>query len=77
MITIPLIANLLNAFTSLYNTVYFTTMRMSCIMGTIVVGATFCMILVPVFVTLLGIYDACVDFAVSNSLVFVMCASYR
>lgn len=67
----------MNAFTSFYNTVYFTTMHTSYIMGTTVVGATFCMILVPMLVILLGFYYACVGFAVSSALVFVMCASFR
>lgn len=67
----------MNAFTSFYIMVYITTMHASYIMGTTVVGATFCIILVPMLVTLLGFYDACVDFVVSNALVFVMCASYQ
>lgn len=72
MISILLIANLMNVFNAFYGTVYTTTMHTSYIMRTTVVGAIACATLTPVLVLPLGTYGACVASAAGNALVFAM-----
>lgn len=72
MISILLIANLMNVFNSFYGTVYTTTMHTGYIMRTTVVGAITCVLLTPAFVSLVGVYGACAASAVSNASVFLM-----
>lgn len=72
MISILLIANLMNVFNAFYGTVYTTTMHTSYIMRTTVVGAVTCVALTPVFIVVLGTCGACVASAVGNALVFAL-----
>lgn len=72
MISILLIANLMNVFNSFYGTVYTTTMHTSYIMKTTAVGAVACVVFTPVLVMLLGIYGACAASTLGNALVFAM-----
>lgn len=72
MISVLLIANLMNVFNAFYGTVYTTTMHTSYIMRTTVVGAVACVILTPALIVPLGTYGACVASAVGNALVFAM-----
>lgn len=72
MISILLIANLMNVFNSFYGTVYTTTMHTSYIMRTTVVGALSCMVLTPALIVLFDTYGACAASAVGNTLVFAM-----
>lgn len=72
MISVLLIANLMNVFNAFYGTVYTTTMHTSYIMRTTVVGALTCVILTPALIVPLGTYGACVASAVGNALVFAM-----
>lgn len=72
MISVLLIANLMNVFNAFYGTVYTTTMHTSYIMRTTVVGAVACVALTPALIVPLGTYGACVASAVGNALVFAM-----
>lgn len=72
MISVLLIANLMNVFNAFYGTVYTTTMHTSYIMRTTVVGAAACVVLTPALVVPLGTYGACVASALGNALVFAM-----
>lgn len=72
MISVLLIANLMNVFNAFYGTVYTTTMHTSYIMRTTVVGAVACVVLTPALIVPLGTYGACVASAVGNALVFAM-----
>lgn len=72
MISILLIANLMNVFNAFYGTVYTTTMHTSYIMRTTVVGAAACVLLTPALIVPFGTYGACVASAVGNALVFIM-----
>ena len=72
MISILLIANLMNVFNGFYGTVYTTTMHTSYIMRTTVVGAVACVVLTPLLIVPLGVYGACIASAVGNALVFAM-----
>lgn len=72
MISILLIANLMNVFNGFYGTVYTTTMHTSYIMRTTVVGAAACVVLTPLLIAPLGVYGACIASAVGNALVFAM-----
>lgn len=72
MISILLIANLMNVFNAFYGTVYTTTMQTSYIMRTTVVGAVACVVLTPTLIVPLGTYGACVASVAGNALVFAM-----
>ncbi len=72
MISVLLIANLMNVFNAFYGTVYTTTMHTSYIMRTTVVGAVACVVLTPALIVPLGTYGACVASALGNALVFAM-----
>ena len=72
MISILLIANLMNVFNAFYGTVYTTTMHTSYIMRTTVVGAVACVALTPALVVPFSTYGACAASAVGNALVFAM-----
>lgn len=72
MISVLLIANLMNVFNAFYGTVYTTTMHTSYIMRTTVVGAVACVALTPALIVPLSTYGACVASAVGNALVFAM-----
>lgn len=72
MISILLIANLMNVFNAFYGTVYTTTMHTAFIMRTTLVGAVACALLTPMLIVPFGIYGACIASAVGNALVFVI-----
>lgn len=72
MISILLIANLMNVFNAFYGTVYTTTMHTSYIMRTTVVGAIACVALTPALIIPLGTYGACTASALGNALVLAM-----
>lgn len=72
MISILLVANLMNVFNAFYGTVYTTTMHTSYIMRTTVAGAFACAVLTPTLIVPLGTYGACVASVVGNALVFAM-----
>ena len=72
MMSVLLIANLMNVFNSFFGTVYTTTMHTSYIMKTTIVGAASCIALTPALIPVLGISGACVASAVSQALVFVV-----
>ena len=72
MMSVLLIANLMNVFNSFFGTVYTTTMHTSYIMKTTIVGAASCIALTPALVPVLGISGACVASSVSQALVFVV-----
>lgn len=72
MISILLVANLMNVFNAFCGTVYTTTMHTSYIMRTTVFGAVACAVLTPALIVPLGTYGACVASAVGNALVFAM-----
>lgn len=72
MISVLLIANLMNVFNAFYGTVYATTMHTSYIMRTTFVGAAVCAVFTPVFIVPLGTYGACVASVAGNALVFAL-----
>lgn len=72
MISILLIANLMNVLNAFYGTVYTTTMHTAYIMRTTVVGAIACVALTPAFIVPFGVYGACAASALGNALVFAM-----
>lgn len=72
MISVLLVANLMNVFNAFYGTVYTTTMHTSYIMRTTVVGAVVCVVLTPMLIVPLGTYGACVASAAGNALVFAL-----
>lgn len=72
LISILLIANLLNVLNAFYGTVYTATMHTSYIMRTTVVGAAACVLLTPALIVPFGTYGACAASVFGNALVFIM-----
>lgn len=72
MISLLLVASLLNVFNAFYGTVYTVTMHTSYIMRTTVVGAVACTVLTPALIVSMGAYGACVASVLGNALVLVL-----
>lgn len=72
MISILLLANLMNVFNSFYGTVYTSTMHTEYVMRTTVFGALSCVVFTPLLIPVIGTYGACVASVVGQGLVFAM-----
>ncbi len=72
MISILLMANLMNVFNAFYGTIYTSTLHTSYIMKTTVIGAASCVVLTPLAILAFGIYGACAASAISQAVVFVL-----
>lgn len=72
LISILLLANLMNVFNSFYGTIYTSTMHTSYIMKTTMVGAVCCIVLTPVLISAFNIFGACIASFLSQFLVFIL-----
>ena len=72
MISILLLANLMNVFNSFYGTVYTATMHTEYVMRTTVFGALSCVIFTPLLIPSMGVYGACIASVAGQGIVFVM-----
>lgn len=72
LMTVLLLANLLNVFNAFFGTVYTTTMHTGYIMKTTVCGAVACVALTPLLIVPLGVAGACIASCAGNALVLLM-----
>lgn len=72
MISILLVANLMNVFNSFFGTVYTSTMHTSYVMKSTVLGAISCVVFTPLLIPIMGTYGACVASAIGQGSVFIM-----
>lgn len=72
MISVLLIANLMNVFNSFFGTIYTSTMHTSYIMRTTVVGALCCVVLTPILIVPAGTFGACAASAIAQGVVFLL-----
>lgn len=72
MISILLVANLMNVFSSFYGTVYTSTMHTSYVMKSTVLGAISCIVFTPLLIPIMGTYGACIASVIGQGSVFIM-----
>lgn len=72
MISLLLIANLMNVFNSFYGTIYTSTLHTSYVMRTTILGALSCVLFTPLLIPAAGTYGACLASVIGQGLVFVM-----
>lgn len=72
MISLLLLSNLFNIFSTFYGTIYTSTLHTSFIMKTTVVGALSCAILTPLLISIIDLYGACVASIVGQLLVLIL-----
>lgn len=72
LMTVLLLANLLNVFNAFFGTVYTTTMHTGYIMKTTVCGAVACVALTPLLIVPFGVVGACIASCAGNALVLLM-----
>lgn len=72
LVSVLLVANLLNVFNSFFGTVYTTEMRTGYIMRTTVNGALVCVVATALLIPELGIYGAAVASCLGNGVVLAL-----